>query len=95
MWLLEDITGLCSRREYGKRGDEVTVLDKSRPMWLVELREKFFVHPEKLSSVRVTNPDIDKKPLREPGVVRSKANPVQRKRNTGSALSAAKQGGLY
>lgn len=96
LYLLENITGPCSRIEYGQRGDAVEVLDKSRDQWLVQSgNEKFFVHPEMLSDARIENPNIDKKPLTEERMVSNKANPMQCKRGSRSALSAPEQGSLY
>lgn len=96
LYLLENITGPCSRIEYGQRGDAVEVLDKSRDQWLVQSgNEKFFVHPEMLSDARIENPNIDKKPLTEERMVSHKAHSVQRQRSTRSTLPATGQGSLY
>lgn len=50
-WLTLDITGLCSRNEYGKKGDKVTLI--SEPNVVMSLVEKgsirFHVRTEYLS----------------------------------------------
>jgi hypothetical protein len=96
IFLKETVTGLCSGFQYGKAGDEVTVIDKSRPMWLIANGAvKFFIHPEKLSNVRIENPIINKDIPGEERVVCDKINPVQRQRRAGSVSVKDGQGSLF
>lgn len=96
-YLLENITGPCSKIEYGKYGDEVIVLDKSRDQWLVQKgEEKFFVKPEMLTDARITDPNIDQKPLTEERMVSKQTDTMLTKRLPRSARSqSASQGSLY
>lgn len=96
MYLIENITGLCSRIEYGKTGDEVAVIDDSRELWLVEgSTGRFFVNPKVLTNARIENPIIDKKPSGTERLVRSKTNSVQRQRPSRPDGTETKQGSLY
>lgn len=52
MYLTTDYIGASTKKTKGKTGDLVEVLEKSRPMWLVQnpkTGEKFFVWPEHLT----------------------------------------------
>lgn len=96
MYLVKDVVGLSSRTFYGLAGDQVEIIDKSRPLWLVSNNgTKFFIYPENLSSDRITDPIINKETPGGERVVCNKANTNKHKRNPRPSVSKSGAGSLF